>query len=270
MIDEEVQVQPFLGVDVHRRAANRLKHLRLPEERAGVLEAAAREVVAVHVLPLLRDGERGVVHGGQSGFQRIRQRLDFLAARARNVHRVASAHFADADGQQVQRHHADHVAARAGGGLELGNVQLQDALGALPQHGFLMPGDAQRERARLAAATNRLPYARHLPGVRHGDDQRALRRIAEVLLLVVARQINRRHDFRADLGVLLERGLHRQQRGIAVTAAGQHNALDIEDFRRGEDGARLWLQVGVLLSHQLRQAHDLAAKGAVEIHLVHA
>ena len=74
-----------------------------------------------------------------------------------------------------------------GGGLELGDVQLQDALGALPQHGFLMPGDAQRERARLAAAANRLPYARHLPGVRHGDDQRTLRRIAEVLLLVVAR-----------------------------------------------------------------------------------
>ena len=65
-------------------------------------------------------------------------------------------------------------------------------------------------------------------------------------------------------------GLHRQQRGIAVAAAGQHNALDIEDFRRGEDSARLRLQVGVLLSHQLRQAHDLAAKGAVEIHLVHA
>ena len=102
-------------------------------------------------------------------------------------------------------------------------------------------------------------------GVADRDDQGIVGGEAQLALAVVPAQLDGGNHLGGDARQGLEGVPNRHGRGVGIAAAGQDDALDGKNLRRGQGLPALRLKAAVLLPQKLREAPDLPAHGVARL-----
>ena len=262
--NEEVQMQPLFGVDVHGIAACRLNHLSVRVPSRSIVRAGTHEVEAGKVLPLLCNAVDLFINGGQCSSQLFSTVLDVHTICLCLIHRVTALDFTDTDGQQQQCLERCQETAHAGSALKLGNTAVDDLLADLAQRSGLARGDTQRQCAQLIHPHDGFFNTRDLARVADSDDQRVIGSTTAALCRVETCHVDGGQHLNRHLGQLLKCLLDGHCRSHRVAASSDDDMLEREDFLKRQRLTDARLHQVVLLGDEFRDAVYLTSHCIIE------